>query len=430
MQTNKADRPWILVRGAGDLATGTILRLHRCGFKVLALECADPSAIRRKAAFCEAVWQGSTTVEGAVCRRIERAEEAAAVSAAGEIPLLVDETCAAANILHPAAVVDAILAKRNLGTHRAMAPITVGLGPGFTAGQDVDAVVETMRGHKLGRVILEGAAIPNTGVPGNIGGYTAERVIHAPAAGPMEFVPDETGTLIDIGAVVRKGQCIGRVGGVEVLATLDGVLRGIIRQGYPVTKGLKIADIDPRMEQVANCDTVSDKARAIAGGVVEALLFLAEERASRCSSKCSTFPGQSHPPSTQGAKKASSFCRAPTRQSKPCRVSAAAACRPAANNFSSSAWLNSRRMFFCGKGHRAAASSAQKHNSSTPTGVRGAAAQAGCRAYRWTTSSTGRPSAESPTTMRARVVSAGSTGSSGRWSFRGSRWAPSASQTI
>ena len=278
MQTNKADRPWILIRGAGDLATGTILRLHRCGFKVLALECADPSAIRRKAAFCEAVWQGSTTVEGAVCRRIERAEEAAAVSAAGEIPLLVDETCAAANILHPAAVVDAILAKRNLGTHRAMAPITVGLGPGFTAGEDVDAVVETMRGHKLGRVILEGAAIPNTGVPGNIGGYTAERVIHAPAAGPMEFVPDETGNLIDIGAVVRKGQCIGRVGGVEVLATLDGVLRGIIRQGYPVTKGLKIADIDPRLEQVHNCDTVSDKARAIAGGVVEALLFLAEER--------------------------------------------------------------------------------------------------------------------------------------------------------
>lgn len=278
METTKTNRPWVFVRGAGDLATGTILRLHRCGFKVLALECADPSAIRRKAAFCEAVWQGSAAVEGAVCRRIDRAEDAAAVSAAGEIPLLVDESCAAAEILHPAAVVDAILAKRNLGTNRAMAPITVGLGPGFTAGQDVDAVVETMRGHQLGRVIRQRAAIPNTGVPGNIGGYTAERVIHAPAAGPMEFVPDETGTLIDIGAVVHKGQCIGRVGGVEVPATLDGVLRGLIRQGYPVTRGLKIADIDPRLEQVANCDTVSDKARAIAGGVLEALLSLAEER--------------------------------------------------------------------------------------------------------------------------------------------------------
>ena len=175
-------------------------------------------------------------------------------------------------------MVDAILAKRNLGTNRGMAPLTVGLGPGFTAGQDVDAVVETMRGHQLGRVILEGTAIPNTGVPGNIGGYTSERVIHAPAAGPMEFVCDETGALIDIGAVVRKGQCIGRVGGVEVPATLDGVLRGLIRQGYPVTKGLKIADIDPRLEQLHNCDTVSDKARAIAGGVVEALLSLAGER--------------------------------------------------------------------------------------------------------------------------------------------------------
>ena len=278
METTKANRPWVFVQGAGDLATGTILRLHRCGFKVLALECADPSAIRRKAAFCEAVWQGSATVEGVVCRRIDRAEDAAAVSAAGEIPLLVDESCAAAELLHPAAVVDAILAKRNLGTHRAMAPITVGLGPGFTAGQDVDAVVETMRGHQLGRVMRQSAAIPNTGVPGNIGGYTAERVIHAPAAGPMEFVADETGALVDIGAVVHKGQCIGKVGGAEVPATLDGVLRGLIRQGYPVTRGLKIADIDPRLEQVANCDTVSDKARAIAGGVLEALLSLAEER--------------------------------------------------------------------------------------------------------------------------------------------------------
>lgn len=278
MEQKTTARPWVIVRGAGDLATGTILRLYRCGFNVLALECADPSAIRRKAAFCEAVWQGSATVEGVTCRRIASAAEAAAVRRAGEIPLLVDETCAAAEILHPAAVVDAILAKKNLGTHRAMAPLTVGLGPGFTAGQDVDAVVETMRGHQLGRVIRQGAAIPNTGVPGNIGGYTAQRVIHAPASGPMEFVPDGTGALVDIGAIVHKGQCIGKVGGVEVPATLDGVLRGLIRQGYSVTKGLKIADIDPRLEQVHNCDTVSDKARAIAGGVVEALLWLAEER--------------------------------------------------------------------------------------------------------------------------------------------------------
>lgn len=274
-------QPWVLVRGAGDLATGVIVRLHRCGFRVAVTECANPSAIRRRAALCEAVWQGQVTVEGVTCRRVADTDEAAHVSQAGEVPLLVDECAACVSVLHPAAVVDAILAKRNLGISREMAPITVGLGPGFTAGEDVDAVVETMRGHHLGRVILQGAAIPNTGVPGVIAGYAAERVIHAPASGEMVFVQDENGQTIDIGALVRKGQEIARVGGVPVLATIDGVLRGLIRAGYPVSEGLKIADIDPRSEQVAYCDTVSDKARAIGGGVVEALLRLAREKSIR-----------------------------------------------------------------------------------------------------------------------------------------------------
>ena len=272
------EQPWILVRGAGDLATGVIVRLHRCGFRVAVTECTNPSAIRRRAALCEAVWQGQATVEGVTCRRVTDVDEATRVSQAGEVPLLVDERAACVSALRPAAVVDAILAKRNLGTNRAMAPITVGLGPGFTAGEDVDAVVETMRGHHLGRVILQGAAIPNTGVPGVIAGYAAERVIHAPASGEMVFVQDEKGQTIDIGALVHKEQEIARVGGVPVLATIDGVLRGLIRAGYPVTEGLKIADIDPRPEQVAYCDTVSDKARAIGGGVVEALLRLAREK--------------------------------------------------------------------------------------------------------------------------------------------------------
>lgn len=271
-------QPWVLVRGAGDLATGVIVRLHRCGFRVVVTECANPSAIRRRAALCEAVWQGQATVEGVTCRRVADTGEAARVSQAGEVPLLVDERAACVSALRPAAVVDAILAKRNMGTNRDMAPITVGLGPGFTAGEDVDVVIETMRGHHLGRVILQGAAIPNTGVPGAIAGYAAERVIHAPASGEMTLVQDENGQTIDIGALVRKGQAIARVGGVSVLATIDGVLRGLIRAGYPVTEGLKIADIDPRPEQVAYCDTVSDKARAIGGGVVEALLRLAREK--------------------------------------------------------------------------------------------------------------------------------------------------------
>ncbi len=270
------NQPWVLVRGAGDLASGTIARLHRCGFKVLVTECANPSAIRRLAAFCPAVWEGSATVESITCRRIDHPAQAEAVHNAGEIPLLVDETCGCVPILKPAAMVDAILAKRNLGTHRDLAPITVGLGPGFTAGEDVDRVVETMRGHQLGRVIGHGPAIPNTGIPGNIGGYTAQRVIHAPATGEMIFVDG-----IDIGAMVTEGQIIARVGDVPVYASLSGVLRGLIRKGFPVHKGLKIADIDPRPEQVHCCDTISDKARAIAGGVVEALLETAREKGIR-----------------------------------------------------------------------------------------------------------------------------------------------------
>lgn len=275
MGQKRESQPWVLVRGAGDLATGVIVRLHRCGFRVAVTECANPSAIRRRAALCEAVWQGRATVEGVTCRLVEDIDAAVQASQADEVPLLVDERADCVTKLRPAAVVDAILAKRNLGTNREMAPVTVGLGPGFTAGEDVDAVIETMRGHHLGRVLLQGAAIPNTGVPGVIAGYAGERVIHAPASGEMTFVQGESGQTIDIGASVKKGQEIARVGGVPVLATIDGVLRGLIRAGYPVMEGLKIADIDPRSEQVAYCDTVSDKARAIGGGVVEALLYLA-----------------------------------------------------------------------------------------------------------------------------------------------------------
>ena len=278
MTVTTENRPWVLVRGGGDIATGTILRLYRCGFRVVVTECRNPSAIRRKAALCEAVFQGEAAVEGITCRRIARPEEAEAVFAQGMIPLLVDEQLDCLPVLRPAAVVDAILAKRNLGTRRDMAPITVGLGPGFTAGADVDAVVETQRGHHLGRVILSGSAIPNTGVPGVVGGFSRERVIHSPAAGPMVFVEDGQGRTIDIGAVVKKGQVIAKVGETPVPATLDGVLRGLIREGFPVTDRLKIADIDPRLEQVNCCDTVSDKARAVGGGSLEALLMLANRR--------------------------------------------------------------------------------------------------------------------------------------------------------
>lgn len=264
-------RECIVVRGGGDLATGTILRLHQCGFPVLALECAHPTAIRRKVSVCEAVYDGMTQVEGVTCRRIHTPEQAGQVWQGGEIPLLVDETGESLSQLHPIALVDAILAKRNLGTTRDMAAITVALGPGFVAGVDVDAVVETKRGHRLGRVLYTGTAYPNTGVPGNIGGYDKERVIHAPASGRLT-------PCAAIGDVVQAGQTLAMVGDVPVPATIDGVLRGLIRDNFPVTRGLKIADIDPRLTERENCTTVSDKARAIAGGVLEALLHLAWQR--------------------------------------------------------------------------------------------------------------------------------------------------------
>ena len=259
----------IIVRGGGDLATGTICKLKKCGFPVLILEVAAPSAIRRNVAFCEAVYQGSQTVEDMTCHLAESPEQAERFLQEGKLTVLVDPAGSCIPVLEPLAVVDAILAKRNLGTHRAMAPITVALGPGFVAGQDVDAVVETKRGHDLGRVLWEGSAAANTGIPGVIGGYGRERVIHCPAEGILRNVRKITDT-------VSKGEVIAVVetaeGEVPVEATLDGILRGLIRDGYPVRPGFKMADIDPRAEEYRNCFTVSDKARCIAGGVLEAIL--------------------------------------------------------------------------------------------------------------------------------------------------------------
>ena len=265
----------IIVRGGGDLATGTIYKLYQCGFPILILEVPQPSAIRRNVAFSEAVYQGAQTVEDVTCHCAQSLGQAEAMLQEGKLVVLVDPKGESISKLKPLAVVDAILAKKNLGTHREMAPITVALGPGFTAGEDVDAVVETKRGHNLGRVLWQGTAAPNTGIPGVIGGYGRERVMHCPAEGILRNISKITDT-------VKKGQQIAVVetgnGDVPVLASLDGLLRGLIRDGYPVTRGFKIADIDPRMEEYQNCFTISDKARCIAGGVVEAILRLKGER--------------------------------------------------------------------------------------------------------------------------------------------------------
>ena len=259
----------IIVRGGGDLATGTIYKLKKSGFPVLILEVATPSAIRRNVAFCEAVYQGTQTVEDMICYLAESLEQAEQLLWEGKLAVLVDPTGESIPKLKPLAVVDAILAKKNLGTKRNMAPITVALGPGFTAGEDVDAVIETKRGHNLGRVLWEGSAAQNTGIPGIIGGYGKERVIHCPAKGILRNVKHITDT-------VSKGEVVALVetenGLVPVEATLDGILRGLIRDGYPVDVGFKMADIDPRADEYINCFTISDKARCIAGGVLEAIL--------------------------------------------------------------------------------------------------------------------------------------------------------------
>ncbi len=260
----------VVVRGAGDLATGVILRLARSGFRVVALESPRPTAIRRTVAFSEAVYDGTVEVEGLRARRAEGPAEIRAALAEGLVPVAVDPEAALVPVLRPAALVDAILAKRNLGTRVGQAPAVIALGPGFEAGRDADAVVETARGHDLGRVILEGFAAPNTGLPGEVGGKSAERVVRAPAAGELIG-------LRSIGDKVRAGEPLLMIetpsGRITVPSPLDGVLRGLIRPGIPVSEGDKIADVDPR-GRPEYCRTVSDKARAVAGGVLEALLYL------------------------------------------------------------------------------------------------------------------------------------------------------------
>lgn len=294
----------IICRGAGDLATGIIHRLHRAGHRVIALETDYPAAIRRQVSFCEAVYDGSAVVEGVTARLVPALADAEtdtetysgendtpaahivsekwdssaieAVLEAGEVPLLIDQKGESIALLKPDVVVDAIIAKKNLGTTIDMAPLVIGVGPGFTAGQDVHLVIESMRGHNLARIITDGMAQPNTGVPGNIAGFTSERVIHAPAAGYIHDVRK-------IGDIVQKGDEIARIYPdkesydnalseyVPVNATITGIIRGLIREGYYFRKGFKIADIDSRESEITNCFTISDKARSIAGSVLEAV---------------------------------------------------------------------------------------------------------------------------------------------------------------
>ena len=246
------------------MASGVAQRLVRSGFRVCMTEIPEPMAVRRTVSFCEAVYEGKTVVEGITARRVEDAEGVWRAWTSGEVPVVVDKECAIRRKLSPDVLVDAILAKRNTGTDMGDAPLVIGLGPGFRAGRDVHFVIETNRGHDLGRVISEGEAEPNTGVPGNIGGHTRERVLRAPVGGRFQGIKR-------IGDLVDKGEIVAEVAGVPLAARISGVLRGILYDGIETAPQMKVGDVDPRGVQDI-CRTVSEKARALGGAVLEAVM--------------------------------------------------------------------------------------------------------------------------------------------------------------
>lgn len=255
----------IAIKGAGEMASAVAWRLYMANLRrIVMMETAMPLAVRRGVAFCEAVYDGSKVVEGVEALRAEAPAHFHSIWAAGKITVTVDPAWNVIRKIRPDVLVDAILAKKNLGTRMDEAGLVIGLGPGFVAGEDAHLVIETQRGHHLGRILSSGAAEPDTGIPVPIGGMAAERVLRAPAAGEFrEFSR--------IGDRIEHGQVVGRVGEVQVRSRIGGVLRGLIRSGTRVTHGLKIGDIDPRGE-ASYCFSISDKARAIAGSVLEAVL--------------------------------------------------------------------------------------------------------------------------------------------------------------
>ena len=256
----------VVIKGAGDLASGVILRLHRAGLRLVVTEIEQPTTVRRTVAFSEAIYCGEVEVEGVRARKIKDCNEIPRAWSEGVVPVLVDPWAEVVPRLRPAAVVDAIIAKRNLGTRISDAAVVIGLGPGFEAGVDVHAVVETNRGHQLGRVLWHGSAEPDTGVPGEIAGHGLQRLLRAPSPG---WLRGERA----IGDRVEAGEVVCWVDQTPVKAGIAGVLRGLLHDGLCVYPGMKIGDIDPRAAR-EHCFTISDKSLAIAGGVLEAVLYL------------------------------------------------------------------------------------------------------------------------------------------------------------
>ena len=255
----------IAMKSGGEMGSATAWRLHQAGFRrIYILETGHPLAVRRTVSFCEAVHEGACVVEGVRAVRVPNPKAFASAWAGGELPVLVDPQWESLSAVRPDVLVDAILAKKNLGTRLSDADLVIGLGPGFEAGRDAHTVIETKRGHNLGRIISNGAAAPNTGVPGTIAGFSKERVLRAPAAGKLVWD-------CALGDMVDKGQRLGAVDGKPVTALIAGLLRGQVRPNGHVRQGLKLGDVDPRGDN-RHLHTISDKGRAIGGAVLEAML--------------------------------------------------------------------------------------------------------------------------------------------------------------
>jgi xanthine dehydrogenase accessory factor len=254
----------VIIKGAGDLASGVALRLRRARFDIAMTEISRPLAVRRTVCFSQAVYEGSAQVEDISADLVKSDGEARECFSRGRIAVFVDPNALIVKRFSPDALVDAVMAKKNRGTAAGDAPVVIGLGPGFTAGLDCHAVIETRRGHSLGRVLTQGSALPNTGIPGPVEGYTVERLLRSPADGIFA-------AKANIGDAVKKGGVVAEVNGLPLRAEIDGIVRGLLPSGIPVVKGMKAGDIDPRCD-VSHCFTVSDKALAVAGGVLEAIL--------------------------------------------------------------------------------------------------------------------------------------------------------------
>ncbi len=255
----------VLIKGAGDLATGIAWRLRRAGFNIVMTEIAKPLTVRLTVAYSNAVYENEVVIEGIAGKLVHNCDEAKTAMAEGKIAVIVDGEANIKNELRPQVLIDAIMAKKNINTKIDDAPLVIAVGPGFCAGKDCDYVIETKRGHFLGSVIEHGEAIKNTGVPGNIGGYTVERIIRANGEGI--FKP-----LAKIGDSVRKGDVVAYVDERKVTALIDGIVRGMLHGGIRVSDKLKCGDIDPRAEK-SHCFTISDKSRAVGGGALEAVMY-------------------------------------------------------------------------------------------------------------------------------------------------------------